>query len=303
METVGFIGLGRIGTGMALNIQRAGYPMVVHDIREEACKPLLEGGARLGGSAAEVASQSDVTFTSVPGPLELEQVATGPDGVLLGIKRGAVYLDLSTTYPSIYHRLEPQFQRQGASLMDAPVLTGPKRAMQGETTVLVGGDDETFKRVLPILNAFAAKVVHAGPLGHGTICKLVSNMIIFGVNQIVAEGLTLGVKAGLDLRALLEAGGGGMGVLNPVRTATLADSVFKGDYDSPRFTLALTAKDIGLALDLAREHSVPLPLASQVQQFIIQGINRGWSEKDYTIPFVLQEERAEVQVRADLPGE
>ena len=92
-------------------------------------------------------------------------------------------------------------------------------------------------------------------------------------------------------------------MLSEVRRATLADSAFRGNYDDPRFTLELSSKDIGLALNLAQEHQVPLPFASQVQQFIIQGINRGWADKDYTIPFMLQEERAGIQVRADLPGE
>ena len=303
METIGFIGLGRIGRGMALNINTAGHPMVIYDIDESACRPLLEKGAAFGSSPAEVAAASDIVFTSLPGPKQLEEVIDGHDGLMEGIKPGTIYVDLSTTYPSIYQNLEPRFREKGVTLMDGPVLTGPKRALQGQTTIIIGGPHDAFEIVRPILNRFATKTIYAGPLGHGTICKLISNMMIFGVNQMVAEGLTLGVKAGLDLNVILEAGSGGLGVLSPVRTATLADSAFRGNYDDPRFTLALSSKDIGLALSLGQEHQVPLPFASQIQQFITQGINRGWSEKDYTIPFLLQEERAGIQVRADLPGE
>jgi len=128
VKTIGFIGVGNLGAPMAKNIQNAGYPMVVYDVREGATKPLLEGGARLAADPEEVASLSDVTFTSVPGPLEVEEVTLGPHGVLSGIKDGGVYVDLSTSRPSLIQRIGEMFETKGATVLDAPVLTSPATA-------------------------------------------------------------------------------------------------------------------------------------------------------------------------------
>ena len=139
METVGFIGLGRMGSAMAGNIQKAGYPMVVHDVREEATRPFGERGAKAAGTPEEVARLSDVIFTSVPGPKEMEEVATGSGGILGGIKSDSVYVDLSTCGPSLIRRLEPMFRQKGAYAMDGPVLSSPKLAISRTLIVMVGG--------------------------------------------------------------------------------------------------------------------------------------------------------------------
>ena len=121
METIGFIGLGNMGGGMSRNIQRAGYPLVVYDLREETALPLLEHGARLANTPAEVAERSDITFTSLPGPKEVAAVALGNAGVLEGIRPGSVYVDLSSSRPTLIREIEPQFRRKGAYVLDAPV--------------------------------------------------------------------------------------------------------------------------------------------------------------------------------------
>ena len=124
METVGFIGLGNMGGGMAGNIQKAGYPMVVHDLNEGATRPFLEAGAHLASSPADVARQCDVTFTSLPGPREVEVVAVGLEGVIQGAKPGSVYIDLSTSRPTLIRELEPRFREKGIHVLDAPVSGG-----------------------------------------------------------------------------------------------------------------------------------------------------------------------------------
>ena len=139
METIGFIGLGNMGGGMSANIQRAGYPMVVYDLREEVTRPLLEGGARLANSPSEVAHLSDVTFTSLPGPKEVEAVATGPEGILEGIRPGGVYVDLSSSRPTLIRQLEPVFRQKGVHVLDAPVSGGKSGAASGNLAVMVGG--------------------------------------------------------------------------------------------------------------------------------------------------------------------
>ena len=147
METVGFVGLGKMGTPMAANIQKAGYPMVVYDISEGATRPLLEGGARLAGSPAEAARLSEVLFTSLPRPQVVERVVKGPEGILEGIQPGAIYLDMSTCGPDTIRGLEPLFQEKGAQVMDTPVLSSPLGAIDRDVILMVGGGQGYFRPV------------------------------------------------------------------------------------------------------------------------------------------------------------
>ena len=298
METVGFIGLGNMGGGMSLNIQNAGYPMVVYDLREEVTKPLLEGGARLAGSPAAVARLSDVTFTSLPGPREVEAVATGPEGVLEGIQTGAIYVDLSTSRPTLIRQIEPQFRQKGAHVLDAPVSGGKSGAATRNLAVMVGGEREIYDRIKPLLDAFGDKVFYAGSIGAGSVSKLVHNMIGHGVRQAIAEGLTLGVKAGVEPEALWECvRRGSLGRMNSLHEG-IARTVFRGEFEPASFALALARKDVGLATDLGREFNVPMPVANLAEQIAIEAMNRGWGDKDSSVTFLLQEEQASVEVRA-----
>ena len=298
METVGFIGLGNMGGGMSANIQRAGYPMVVYDLREEAAKPLLEGGARLANSPAEVASLCDITLTSLPGPKDVESVSTGPEGVLEGMKLGGIYIDLSTSRPTLIREIEPKFRQKGCHVLDAPVSGGKSGAASGNLAVMVGGEREIFDRVKPILDSFGDKVFYAGSIGAGSVAKLVHNMIGHGVRQAIAEGLTLGVKAGVDAEALWECvRRGSLGRMSGLHEG-IARTVFTGEFDPPSFALELSRKDIGLATDLGREFNVPMPVANLAEQIAIQGMNRGWGGRDSSVTFLLQEEQAGVEVRA-----
>jgi 3-hydroxyisobutyrate dehydrogenase len=298
METVGFIGLGNMGSGMAGNIQKADYPMVVCDLRTELTKRFVDQGAQVAHSAAEVARQSDVIFTSLPGPREVEAVAIGAQGVLEGIKPGGIYVDLSTSRPTLIRRLEPMFRQKGAHVLDAPVSGGKTGAATRNLAVMVGGERELFERIKPILDAFGDKVFYAGSIGAGSVCKLVHNMIGHGIRQAIAEGLTLGVKAGVDAEALWECvRRGAVGRMSGLHEG-IARTVFRGQYEPASFALALAHKDITLATELGREFNVPMPIANLAEQIAIQGMNRGWGEKDSSATFMLQEEAANVQVRA-----
>lgn len=298
METVGFIGLGNMGGGMAGNIQKAGYPMVVYDIREEATKPLLEGGARLASSPAEVARLSEITLTSLPGPNEVEQVATGLEGVLDGINPGGIYVDLSTSRPTLIREIEPRFRQKGCHVLDAPVSGGKSGAATRNLAVMVGGERDIYDRIKPILDAFGDKVFYAGSTGAGSVCKLMHNMIGHGVRQAIAEGLTLGVKAGVEPEALWECvRRGSLGRMSGLHEG-IARTVFRGEFEPASFALSLSRKDVGLATELGREYNVPMPIANLVEQIAIQGMNRGWGDKDSSVTFLLQEEQAGVEVRA-----
>jgi 3-hydroxyisobutyrate dehydrogenase-like beta-hydroxyacid dehydrogenase len=195
MDTVGFIGLGNMGGGMAGNIQKAGYPLVVYDTRPEAMRPFLEREARPAKSPAEVAQLSEIIFTSLPGPREVEAVAIGTQGVLEGIKAGGIYVDLSTSRPTLIRQIEPLFRQKGAHVLDAPVSGGKTGAATRNLAVMVGGERAIYERTKPILEAFGDKVFYAGSIGAGSICKLMHNMIGHGIRQAIAEGLTLGVRA------------------------------------------------------------------------------------------------------------
>jgi 3-hydroxyisobutyrate dehydrogenase len=297
MQTVGFIGLGNMGGPVAEHIQRAGFPMIVYDLREEATRPFRERGATVVESAAELARLSDIVITALPMPRDVEQVA---NQIVEGIKPGAIYIDISTSPLSLMRNLEPLFAAKGAHLLDAPVASGQPGAARGIHEVMVGGERAIFERAKPVLSAFGDQVIHAGPLGSGSICKLVHQMINSTVSQAIAEGLTLGVKAGVDVKSLWECVRRGMVGRMHVLHAQVPQNVFRGDYATDTFPLKLLRKDVGLATALGRDLNVSLPLANITEQKLIEGLNRGWGEKSaYTVTFQLQEEAAQVALRAE----
>jgi len=299
METVGFIGLGAMGGPVAGHIQRAGYPLVVYDVRNEATRAFHEHGATVVDSAAELARQSDVIMTALPMPEDIDKVACSGGGIIEGIRPGSVYIDISTSTPSLIRRLEPLFRAKGASVLDAPVASGQPGTARGIHEVMVGGSPEIFERVRPILAAFGDQVLYAGPVGSGSICKLVHQMIGSAVSQAIAEGLSLGVKAGVETVALWECVRRGMVGRMHVLHHQVPQTVFRGKFETDTFPLKLLRKDVGLATDLGRQLNVPLPVATITEQILITAVNRGWGDQAaYTVTFQLQEEAAQVQLRA-----
>jgi 3-hydroxyisobutyrate dehydrogenase len=303
---IGFIGVGNMGAGMANNVLKAGYSLVVNDIRRDAAAPLLEAGAKWADTPQQVAAQSEVTFTSLPGPPEVEAVATGAMGILEGIRPGAVYIDLSTNSPTLVRQLHDTFRARGVHMLDAPVSGGVIGARTGLLAVMVGGDEAVYQRVKPVLDAIGDNVVYCGAIGAGSICKLVHNTISAITSQAITELFTLGVKAGADVKALWEttrrgAFGRGAGGIH-----RLPDSWFNGDFepdwDKGFFSTALMRKDVGLATQLSREFNVPMALATLAEQELVTAIDRGWGNNPTGIVRLLQEERAGVQVRGDFPA-
>jgi 3-hydroxyisobutyrate dehydrogenase len=295
---IGFIGLGNMGGPMALNLLKAGHTLVVHDVRREAAAPHLERGAKWADGPKAVAHESELILTSLPGPREVEAVALGADGIIHGAVAGTVYADLSTGSPTVMRKLHAAFKAKGVHVLDAPVSGGVWGAQRGTLQVMVGGDEGIYREVKSVLQAVGDKVGYMGPIGAGTIAKLVHNMISISTRALVAEGFTLGVKAGVKPEALLEAIRGasfGQGLL---LSQMLPNVVFKGDFDTVRFALALARKDIGLATELAREYDVPMPMSAVAEQIMMEAMARGWGGRDSTSPWLLQEEAAGVQVRA-----
>lgn len=297
METVGFIGLGHMGSALAQRMLAADYPLVVFDISQPATRSFRDAGAHVANSPAEVARQSDVVFSSLPGPREVEQVTLGPGGLVEGIHAGSIYVDFSTARPAFIRQLAARFAEQGAYVLDAPLSGGRTKALEGHQEVMVGGDPQVFERIRPILATFADQILYIGDVGAGTICKLVHNMVQRGMALVIAEGMTLGAKAGVDAQTVWESVRRGLAGRQSTLHETMPQSVFTGHYDDATYTLGLAYKDIALATELARELAVPLPLCTLAEQTAMQGMNRGWPEKSPAILFQLQEEAAGVDLR------
>ena len=233
----------------------------------------------------------------LPGPAEVERVATGSDGIIHGAARGAIYTDLSTGSPTVMRKLHGVFQERGIHVLDAPVSGGVPGAVHGTLQVMVGGDEAIYQRARPALEAIG-KVGYMGSIGAGTIAKLVHNAISLSTRAIVAEAFTLGVKAGVKPEALLEAVRGGSFGQGNILSRVVPNVVFTGDFDTQQFALRLARKDVGLATELAREFDVPMALISLVEQLMVESVARGWVERDSNASWELQEERAGVKVRA-----
>ena len=295
---IGFIGLGNMGGPMALNLIKAGNTVVVHDIARDAAAPHLAAGASWAPSPRATAEGAELILTSLPGPREVDVVALGENGILHGAARGSVYADLSTGSPVAIRKIFQTFRERGVHVLDAPVSGAVLGAQNGTLQLMVGGEREVFERIKPVLGAVGSNVNYMGEIGCGTIAKLVHNLIIIGSRMIVAEGFTLGIKAGVEPEAILQALRGGSFGKQLLLSHVLPEIVFKGDFDNVRFALKLARKDLGLATELARQFDVPMAMAALAEQSMMEAMVRGMGDKDATAPFILQEERAGVPIRA-----
>ena len=236
-------------------------------------------------------------MTSLPGPIEVEAVALGEDGLAQGLSAGKVYLDLSTSSPALIRRIHAKFAQNGVHVLDAPVSGGPEGARDRRLAIWVGGSKEIFERVKPVLEAMGDQPYHVGPIGSGTIAKLAHNCIGYVIQAGLAEVFTMGVKAGVDPLALwLAVRQGAQGRRGLFER--MADHFLPGEYDPPDFALRLAHKDIDLAVAVGREYDVPMRLANLALSEMTEALNRGWGELDSRAAMMLQEERAGVKVRA-----
>jgi 3-hydroxyisobutyrate dehydrogenase-like beta-hydroxyacid dehydrogenase len=293
---IGFIGLGMMGRHMASHLLKAGHELVVHDVRREAAAPHRDAGARWADTPQAVAEASEVVFTSLPGPAEVESVALGERGLLAGLAAGKVYFDLTTNAPSVVRRIHEVFTARAIHMLDAPVSGGPRGAETGRLAIWVGGDEAVFTRYKPVLDAIGDQAYYVGPIGAGSIAKLVHNCASFVVQTALAEVFALGVKAGVDPLSLWKAVR--QGATGRRRTFDgLKDNFLPGRFEPPAFALRLAHKDVSLATALGREHKVPMRLANLTLEEMTEALNRGWAERDARVAMLLQEERAGVEIR------
>ncbi|HYU14397.1 MAG TPA: NAD(P)-dependent oxidoreductase [Stellaceae bacterium] len=292
---IGFIGLGTMGASMAANLQKAGHELVVHDIRRAAAERHLAAGAVWADTPKALAEQSEVIFTSLPGPPEVEAVALGPNGLLAGMSDGAAYFDLSTNSPTLVRELNRRFGEKHVYMLDAPVSGGPRGAASGRLALWVGGDEQIFNRHKKVLDAIGDQARYIGPIGAGSVAKLVHNCAGYAIQCVMAEVFTMGVKAGVEPLALWEAVRQGAGGRRRTFDG-LVDQFLPNKYDPPAFALRLAHKDVTLATQLGRELKVPMHMANLALDELTAALNRGWENRDSRVAMLLQQERAGVKI-------
>ncbi len=264
--TVGFVGLGSMGSAMTRNLRRAGYPLVVNDVRKQAAEDLMSAGATWCDTGAEVAAASDVVITMLPTPRHVADVAGGPRGILAGIRDGGTWIDMSTSVPEVADQIREAHAHRGLHILDAPVSGMSVGAANATLQIFVGGTAEDYARLRPIFEAMGnpERILHVGGHGAGYAVKLMINQLWFSHLVATAEVLSVGVKAGVDLKVLRDAL-----VASPANSNVVQYDVLsileRGDYDEG-FAIALACKDLGLSVDLARSVGVPTELSALVEQ-------------------------------------
>jgi 2-hydroxy-3-oxopropionate reductase len=277
MKRIGFIGLGVMGSRMAKNLLKAGYPLTVYDKVPEKIQSLALLGAKEASSPKEVSENSDIVMLSLPGPIEVEEVILGKDGVLEGLKEGGVVVDLSTIDPSTARKLYEKCKQRKVRFLDAPVSGGAVSAERGTLTIMVGGDRDAYEKVLEVLKVIGKNIVYVGPPGMGQVFKLANNALA-GINLVAtAEVLAWAKRQGADLYKLYEVIRMSSG--NSWIFENRALGMVEGKFE-PGFAIRLYRKDIELFLKEASEAGVPAVLTSTVLQILNIALAMGLGEKD-----------------------
>ncbi len=292
-ETIGFIGLGIMGTPMSTHLLRAGHGLVVYDIVPAAVEQLVDLGAKSGASSKEVASQVDVVISMVPDSPDVEKVYLAPDGVLAGVKPGTLLIDMSTISPTTSIAVAQAAAEKGCPMLDAPVSGGDVGAKNATLSIMVGGNEETFARAKPILEIMGTPVL-CGKSGAGQTVKA-CNQIQVALNFIgMAEALVLGAKAGVDPAIVVQVLSGGyaqsrvMDVRGP--------RIVKGDF-APGFRSRFHYKDLNIIRETARSYGCALPAAALAHELFSAMQAHGWGDLDHSAVIKVIELLSDVEAR------
>jgi 3-hydroxyisobutyrate dehydrogenase-like beta-hydroxyacid dehydrogenase len=292
---VGVIGCGNIGGAIATHLVQDGHHVSVHDAGADRLRPLVGLGARAADTPAKVAERSEITFMSLPTPAVVDQVAAR---WLEGAHPGSVLVDLSTNAPATVRALGDRLAAAGCHLLEAPLTGGAPGAQARMLVFMVGGDAAVYDQVEPVLKPLGRAVFHVGGLGLGNTAKLVNSLVAFTATCASLEVLAVAVKAGIDLRTMVEVirtGGAGN---------FFTDRMVEGINERgrpPMFALSLAAKDAGLLCDVAREQGVPVPVSAQVAQALVAALGAGLGDHDFTDLVELVERQANVKLRLGPP--
>jgi 2-hydroxy-3-oxopropionate reductase len=265
MRKIGFIGIGIMGKPMAKNLLKAGYPLTVYDIRPEPVQELVKLGAKKGNNSADVAARNEVVITMLPNSPHVREAVLGKNGVLDGAKEGLILIDMSSIAPLVSVEVSKKASEKGVKMLDAPVSGGEPKAIEGTLAIMVGGPQDVFDEVKAILEVMGASVTLVGEIGSGNITKL-ANQIIVALNiAAMSEAMLLATKAGVDPEKVYNAIRGGLA------GSTVLDAkvplALQGNF-KPGFRIELHIKDLTNALETAHELDVPIPLSSQVLEYM-----------------------------------
>lgn len=291
---IGFIGLGIMGSRMAKTLLGAGYALSVFDIDSAKMDDLKSMGASAAGSPKEVAKKSDVMFSSLPLPTDVKEVYLGPNGAVEGASPGAILIDMSTVDPETTRSLHKIAAEKNVCYLDAPVSGGFREAETGKLVIIVGGDREAFDRAKAVLDVLGSTVHYAGGSGAGNIIKLVNNVMSMGNILIAAEAFVLGVKAGADPRTLFEILRTSAG--RSYHFEKRFPNILAGNFE-PGFTVDLAKKDLGLAVEMAKSATVPVPATSLVHQLYNVSSSLGEGSRDFASIIKLYQAWAGVQLQ------
>jgi 3-hydroxyisobutyrate dehydrogenase len=277
MERVAFLGLGTMGSAMAANLARAGFPLVVWNRTPGRAPELAELGVEIADHPADAASRADLVVLCVSDTPDVEAVLFGADGVVGGARAGSLVIDCSTIAPSGSWDFAARLREHGIAMVDAPVSGGSEGARNATLTIFVGGAEADVERARPVLAALGRTITHVGPIGAGQAVKAVNQVILAGTYLGVAEGIVLAIKAGLDVEQVVGALGGG--AAQSWVLANRSGRMLDNDYPLG-FKVALHRKDLGIALQLADQLGAALPIAGLAAQLESGLIARGHGDDD-----------------------
>ena len=293
---IGFIGLGAMGKPMSSNLIKKGYTLNVFDLRPEAVEELVKLGARPVDSPKNVAKLSKVIITMLPSSPHVEEVALGKGGIIEGIREGCTYIDMSTIAPSTTRKIGEVFSNKKVKMLDAPVARAVKAAIDGTLAIFVGGEKEVFDECNELLSCMGTDIYHMGELGSGEVVKIINNYILSVSIPVIAEGMVLGIKAGIKPEILFDALS--LGSANSFALQHhFKNFVLRGDFREGLFPVDYTMKDIGLALQTGMELHVPLLLGSLANQIYESARAAGKSKNYFPVVITLLEDLTGVKVR------
>lgn len=287
MTTIAFIGLGIMGLPMAKNLVDAGHDVIGYNRSQGSIDKLVEAGGRGAASVAEAVKDADVVATMVPDSPDVEGVVTGEDGVFANAKDGATWVDFSTIRPDVSVRLAEAANEAGVKALDAPVSGGEAGAVEGNLSIMVGGDEDVFEAVKPVLEAVGKTIVLVGPAGSGQTVKAANQLIVAGTIELVAESLVFLEAYGVDTDAAIQVLAGGLAG-NRILDRKAA-SMVKREFE-PGFRIDLHHKDMGIVTSAAREAGVAIPLGALTAQLMGAARQKGYGSLDHSGLLLLVEE-------------
>ena len=274
---VAFIGLGTMGSPMVINLLSAGHSVWVHNRTRSKEESVVAAGAIATPSPQAAAANADIIITCVSDSPDVETVILGDAGIIHGAKPGSLVVDMSTISPSVTRQVAQALQEKDIQMIDAPVSGGSEGAQKGTLSIMIGGAEADVEKAKPVLEAMGSTVTHVGPIGAGQTTKAINQVIAAGTYWGVAEGIALGLKAGLDMDKVIQAVGSGASASWCLTNR--ADNMIGNNYPLG-FRVRLHQKDLAIALQTARELNLPLPMAAYVEQIENGLIANGHGDED-----------------------